>query len=194
MRSEADIEQRLAQYRELVLRWNRRVALISRKTPIESLNRLISHSLEGEAVLPAGTEKVIDVGSGAGFPGVLIAIKRPGTQVELVERSEKKSIFLSEVKRTLDLDNATVIHESFEPAMLDVTVRTAITAMAVGDYVKLAESVAVRMKEGDGILLFIAEEVAVRMSKKAGLRLGKWKKLSGSDQTGVAWLEKGDTI
>ena len=194
MRSEADFELRLAKYRELVLRWNRRVALISRKTPIESLNRLISHSLEGEAVLPPGTQKVIDVGSGAGFPGVLIAMKRPGTQVELVERSENKSIFLREVKRTLGLDNATVIHESFEPAMLDVTVRTAIAAMAVGEYGKLVESVAVRMKEGDGILLFIAEKVAKRIVKKAGLRLGKWKKLSGSDQTGVAWLEKGDTI
>jgi len=188
--SDAGFEEALIRYKDLVLRWNKRIALVSRKTPRESLNRLIRHSLEGEAMLPKGIERVMDVGSGAGFPGVLIAMKRPETRVELVERSERKSIFLREVKRTLGLRNAEVIQESFVPSMMEGTNRTALTAMAVGEYGKLALSVAERMKEGQGLLLFVAEKVALRIAEEAGFSVKRWEKLSGRDRTGVAWLEK----
>jgi 16S rRNA (guanine527-N7)-methyltransferase len=182
---------KLEVYRSLVLRWNRRIALVSRRTPEASLERLISHALEAEEVLPREFGFLIDVGSGAGIPGIPLALRRPSMQVMLVERSRNKCIFLREVKRILELENVEVVEAEFTPAMLEGRSETAVTALALGDYARLARTCSPVMREGDGMLLFVARNLAEEIASAEGFLLKGWRGLSGRDRTGAAWLAKG---
>ena len=97
-------------YINLLLKWNSRVNLTAVRDPAQIVQRHFGESffaasrlLESDA--PAS---VIDFGSGAGFPGVPIAMLRPKSQVVLIESNGKKAAFLNEVIRALRLENATV--------------------------------------------------------------------------------------
>jgi 16S rRNA (guanine527-N7)-methyltransferase len=188
--SVSGLEERISLYKDLVLRWNSRISLIGRKNPEAALTRLINHSLEGEKALPEGIELLVDVGSGAGLPGIPMALKRPGMQVKLVERSANKCVFLREVRRSLGLANVEIVEEGFEPSMLAVIERKALTALAVGNYVEIAKGVAPVLKEGDGLLLFVSMELAGEIAETGLFSLDSWRVLSGGDRTGVAWLTK----
>ena len=97
-------------YIDLLLKWNSRVNLTAVRDPAQIVQRHFGESfftaswlLESDAVA-----SVVDLGSGAGFPGVPIAMLRPKSQVVLIESNGKKAAFLNEVIRALRLENATV--------------------------------------------------------------------------------------
>lgn len=90
-------------YFELLLRWNQRMNLTAVRDPTEILRR---HFLESIAVahsLPAGISTLLDFGSGAGFPGLPIAICKPQIAVTLAESQLKKAAFLREAVRTVGI-------------------------------------------------------------------------------------------
>src|ERR1700733_4083070 len=105
--SEIQIGQ-LYQHYELLLRWNERMNLTTVKPGSETVIRHYCESLFFGAHLPASEDKisVLDLGSGAGFPGIPMAIFRPGWHVTLVEASQRKAVFLRESSR--HLGNVTV--------------------------------------------------------------------------------------
>ena len=80
--------------------------LVSRSALDELEERHIPESIGLAALLPTGTlqQRLIDVGSGGGFPGIVIAIVRPDIQVTLLDARKKKTEFLEAVARELDLD------------------------------------------------------------------------------------------
>jgi 16S rRNA (guanine527-N7)-methyltransferase len=88
----------LAHYRELAL-WNRRTNLIGPGTREEILARHYGESLAALPLLPAGARHGLDLGSGAGFPGLVLAAARPGLEMTLVESRERKWAFLSAAAR-----------------------------------------------------------------------------------------------
>lgn len=95
--SEAQIH-RLRDHYELLCRWNARINLTSVRTPRDVVTRHFAESLFLADRLPSvGT--VVDVGSGAGFPGVPISVARPGLKVTLVDSNGKKAAFLQEAVR-----------------------------------------------------------------------------------------------
>src|SRR5690242_20650422 len=102
----------LESHYNLLARWNQRMNL----TRIESLEDAVRfHYCESLFVatrLPAGPLKIVDVGSGAGFPGIPIAILRPESDVTLVEAHKRKSVFLGEASR--NLGNVNVVAERAE--------------------------------------------------------------------------------
>lgn len=113
----------------LLQRWNQRINL----TAIRDPRRIVTHHfLDSIAVLaalrntgtdlPAGTS-VVDVGSGAGFPGAVVSLLRPTWRVVLVERVQKKASFLIELRRALGL--------SFEVRCCDVSEVTETFDVAV---------------------------------------------------------------
>ena len=96
----------LETYEQLIRRWNARGNLVSRR----DLGRLRDrHVLDSLSLLPWWSGSLADVGSGAGFPGVPMAIARPESPVTLVERSERKFRFLQQVVIELALGNVRVI-------------------------------------------------------------------------------------
>jgi len=91
----------LWQHYELLVRWNRVVNLTGISRLEEALMRHYCESLFVALHLPAEPVSVLDVGSGAGFPGVPMAIYRPDCLVTLTESHQRKAAFLREATRSL---------------------------------------------------------------------------------------------
>lgn len=107
---------RLGRYYEELCRWNRKTNLVSARATPEALLEL--HFLDSLTLLPVVDEqllkrehtRLLDIGSGAGFPGLVLAAARPALSVHLVEPRAKRALFLRHMTRTLAAKN-TRVHE-----------------------------------------------------------------------------------
>ena len=90
---------RLSIYAERLIKWNSAINLVAKPT----LNNLWTrHFLDSAQLLghvPSGARTWVDIGSGAGFPGLVVAIMRPDIEMTLVESDRRKSVFLTEAAR-----------------------------------------------------------------------------------------------
>ena len=77
------------------------------------------------------TQKVLDIGSGAGFPGLIIAINKPKTQIIMSEKNKKKAYFIRKMIRTLQLRNATILDKATTPNLITQNKFDVITARAL---------------------------------------------------------------
>jgi len=103
----------LTAYGQAILKASREMNVVSRR----SLNRLGEHFVDSAALLSFADPRegsFGDLGSGAGFPGVVVAIMRPEARVTLVDSRRTKIVFLKDVKRRLGLENVTVVHARLE--------------------------------------------------------------------------------
>jgi len=89
-------------YLTLLEKWQRRINLVSNSTLTNAWQRHILDSGQLAAYCPPQTQHILDVGSGAGFPGLVLAIMG-GVTVDLVESNQRKAVFLSTVIRELGL-------------------------------------------------------------------------------------------
>jgi 16S rRNA (guanine527-N7)-methyltransferase len=101
-----------AAYLALLEKWQKSVNLVARKTLDIAWQRHILDSGQLVRYLPDGCKMILDVGSGAGFPGLVLSIMQDAT-VHLVESDHKKTVFLQMVIRELDL-TAIVHNERIE--------------------------------------------------------------------------------
>lgn len=105
--------QQISTYIDLLLRWNARINLTAIRDPEEIVTRHFGESLFlASHLFPDPTQietTVIDIGSGAGFPGIPLKIWDPAISLTLVESNHKKATFLREVVRALTLTNVNVI-------------------------------------------------------------------------------------
>ncbi|MCI9115930.1 MAG: 16S rRNA (guanine(527)-N(7))-methyltransferase RsmG [Acutalibacter sp.] len=129
-------------YMELLLEWNEKVNLTAITEPKEIVEK---HFLDSLSLLPACSikqgAKVIDVGTGAGFPGIPLKIMRPDIHLTLLDSLNKRLIFLGEVCKALGL-SSTRIHKRAEEAGLDKKLRESFdmaTARAVAPLPVLCE-------------------------------------------------------
>jgi 16S rRNA (guanine527-N7)-methyltransferase len=141
--------QRLEVYRDLLLRWNARINLISRSDAPHVWPRHIADSLQLAALIPGGTERAIDLGSGAGFPGLVLAIAT-GIAFDLIESDQRKAAFLREAVRLTDapakVHAVRIEVANVEPALL-------VTARALAPLPALL-GLAHRFLLPDGVALF----------------------------------------
>jgi len=86
---------------ELLVLWNRKLNLARIGSRAEAIERHYNESLFLAPYLPAGPLKIADIGSGAGFPGLPVAVARPDCSVTLMESRQKKAAFLREASRGL---------------------------------------------------------------------------------------------
>jgi 16S rRNA (guanine527-N7)-methyltransferase len=102
----------LIEYLALLEKWNR----VYNLTAIRDAEKMVSvHLLDCLAVLPhLGGGRVLDVGSGAGLPGIPLAVAKPGIHVSLLDSSHKKAAFLKQAVAELRLKNADVVCERVE--------------------------------------------------------------------------------
>jgi 16S rRNA (guanine527-N7)-methyltransferase len=103
---------KLIDYLGLLSHWNKAFNL----TAIRDSNEMLSkHLLDSLGVLPyVGEGLILDVGSGAGLPGIPLAIAMPGSRFVLIDSNGKKTRFLTQVKITLGLDNVEVVNQRIE--------------------------------------------------------------------------------
>lgn len=118
-------EQLLA-YLELLLKWNAKTNLTAIREPEQIVRRHFGESLALAQLVDelAGIETAGDLGSGAGFPGLPLAIFCPEIKVTLIESQNKKATFLKEVVRALDLPNVSVLNQRAEEVALKFDLTT----------------------------------------------------------------------
>lgn len=124
----ADATERLLDYVELLARWNSVYNLTAVRDPADMIER---HLLDSLAVVPfVRGDSLADLGSGAGLPGIPLAILEPHRQHALIDSNGKKTRFLREAVRTLGLTNARVAESRIE-ALGEDAQYDAITARAL---------------------------------------------------------------
>jgi len=108
----ATLPQQVLQYLALLLKWNRAYNLTAVRDPQEMIPR---HVLDSLVVLPyVRGPAVLDVGTGAGLPGLLLALARPDWQFSLLDSNAKKTRFITQVVIELGLSNVTVVCQRVE--------------------------------------------------------------------------------
>ena len=103
----AELLEKLSAYLDLLVRWNARTNLTAVRDPEEMVTRHFGESLFAGRLLArllGDGDRVLDFGSGAGFPGLPIKLLVPGLQVTLAESQGKKATFLREAQRSLGVD------------------------------------------------------------------------------------------
>jgi 16S rRNA (guanine527-N7)-methyltransferase len=128
----------LERYLDLLEKWNR----VYNLTAIRERSRMVTHHLlDSLAVLPhVHGPRVLDVGSGAGLPGIPIAIAGPALHVTLLESNHKKSAFLTQAVAELQLANVQVVTERIESWQTETRFDTIVSrAFAeLGEFASLA--------------------------------------------------------
>jgi 16S rRNA (guanine527-N7)-methyltransferase len=127
--------ERLFIYYEELKRWSRKINLIAKETADEQI--IENHFLDSLTLLPqlAGRVHLLDVGSGAGFLGLVCKAARPDITLTLVEPRLKRVSFLRHIARTLQLEDVSVLacRIEDEAALPSATAFTHITSRAVTD-------------------------------------------------------------
>ena len=117
-------------------KWNAAYNLSGIRNAEEIVTR---HLLDALTVLPFVSGRVVDVGSGAGIPGLMLAIANPQLQVVVLDSAGKKARFMRHAIRTLSLKNAEVFEgraENYEPAaMFEIVISRAFASLA--DFLRL---------------------------------------------------------
>jgi 16S rRNA (guanine527-N7)-methyltransferase len=113
----ADIHERLIKYVALLEKWNR----VYNLTAVRGAQQIVSHHLlDSLAVAPhVGAQTLLDVGSGAGLPGIPLALALPRMRVTLLDANQKKAAFLRQAVIELALENVNVVcgrAETWQPA------------------------------------------------------------------------------
>lgn len=132
-----DTQRRLLDYIALIEKWNR----VYNLTAIREPEKMVSHHLlDSLAVAPhLRAKRLLDVGSGAGLPGIPLALAKPETQVTLLDSNHKKAAFLNQAVMELSLKNAEVCSERVESWQsenrFDVIISRAFADM--GEFVRI---------------------------------------------------------
>jgi 16S rRNA (guanine527-N7)-methyltransferase len=128
-----EVQQKLLAYMALLQKWNKVYNLTAVRDPLEMVTL---HLLDSLSVLPyVNSKNLLDVGSGGGLPGVVLAICKPELQVTTIDAVQKKVIFMRQVKGELGLDNLTSVHarvEDFKPvAPFEIVISRAFSEIAL---------------------------------------------------------------
>ena len=146
------------EYKTLLSKWNEKINLVSENTLVDIWER---HFLDSGQIIKhveASGKRWVDVGSGAGFPGLVVALLLRDRKIDcnlvLVEKNPKKGFFLKEVIRKLNLSVEVVNDniDTLEPLNADI-----LTARAFSELNNLIE-IAFRHRKKEGICLFLKGE------------------------------------
>lgn len=134
----------LTAYVALVEKWQKRVNLVSASTLPDIWDRHIWDSAQLAPLIPAGTRRILDVGSGAGFPGLVLAALCEA-ECHLVESDQKKAVFLRTVVRETGI-RATIHNSRIE--FLSSLAPDVITARALAPLGKLLDLLSAQIRPG----------------------------------------------
>jgi len=128
-----ETEGRLEAYVEILLKWQKAINLIGPATVDDIWSRHILDSAQLLPHIPAGARTLADLGSGAGFPGLVVAAVRPDLEVTLIESDARKAAFLGEAGRRMSLEKQPKIVigriENVPPVKADVVTARALAPL-----------------------------------------------------------------
>ncbi|MFH0778921.1 MAG: 16S rRNA (guanine(527)-N(7))-methyltransferase RsmG [Candidatus Eisenbacteria bacterium] len=155
---------------EELLKWNRRMNLMSQADESRLVARHVLDSLCVLSVVPGlSGKRIVDVGTGAGFPGVVLALWAPDAEIILVESRAKKVAFLNAIRRSLSLANVGVLGSRAEELASSGSLRgTAdlVVVRGVGKTARLTASLLELIKP-DGAVLFYCSARSCRTAGRS---------------------------
>ena len=188
-RVEDQAVDRLALYGDLLERWSERHNLVRFVDRRELVERHLLDATEGVRLL-SGAGRLIDVGSGAGLPGVPLLIARPRWSGVLLEPRQKRWVFLKRVIRELELDAIAVdrrYEDLEEGGSFDL-----VTTRAVGGQPAMLEWARPRLSRNGKVAIWTTLEGEREIEKVAGWRVLSWP-LVGLDRGRLVSLRKCST-
>lgn len=184
---EAGLRALHVHYQEL-RRWNRRLSLIGPGTVEAVVERHYAESLCGLELIPGGRQSLVDLGSGAGFPGFVLAAARPELEVFLVEARERKWAFLEAARRRAAL-SCTCLNVRVGPGLpsgipdrIDV-----LTVRAVRLEARILDPLLPRLRAGSSIVLWTGEGESIVVP---GFELARERRVAGSRSRRVVELKR----
>lgn len=165
VRTATDLTSGINKYIELLLKWNRTVSLTTVTRVDEILRFHFGESLFALPMLPVEKSRLADVGSGAGFPGIPLAMARPALDVKLIEPNAKKFAFLNEVIRQLGLDNVSAVRGRTSDLPSSLERLEVVTARAVGQFDELIGWAKAKATPRGKLILWVGAEDAKHISK-----------------------------
>lgn len=159
--TEQQLDQCAAHY-ELLCRWNPRVNLTRIIAPREAAKLHYAESIFGAQFIEQGPT-VLDIGSGAGFPAIPLAIMRPDLKVTALEANQKKSLFLKEAKDELGLANLRIATARLEE--VDWAAYQLLTSRALEKAETVFQSVIESMAGPQRLMLYCAADLAAKLEK-----------------------------
>ena len=139
---QADTVVRFLTYLFELKKWNRAYNLTALKNDRDIIIKHFFDSLLFLKAFPEGSGNICDVGSGAGFPGIPIAIIRPDISITLVEPSRKKCAFLRNIKKVINLNNVAVLEarvEDIKDSDFNIAVTRAL--FSINEFIKKTKHV-----------------------------------------------------
>jgi 16S rRNA (guanine527-N7)-methyltransferase len=158
----ADQVGQLLAYLDLLAQWNQKINLTAIRDPEECVTRHFGQSLYLARHFQL-SGRLLDIGSGAGFPGLALKIAFPTLRVTLLEPVAKKRAFLKEVARTCSMESVEVRSERLEQftASAEAAKFDAATSRAVGQLAKLVPLAAECLKPGGRLFLWVGRQAGI---------------------------------
>ena len=161
-----------------ILKFNKAHNIVGRFSEEEILSLDV---LDCETILEhiKPSQKVLDIGSGAGLPGLIIAINQPKTQITMSEKNKKKAYFIRKMIRTLQLTNATILDKATTPNLIIQNKFDVITARALATAPSIVNMAEHLLNRGGKFILMkgslekINEEVAQLNNNKYSYTIHK---------------------
>jgi len=166
--AQPELCQKIQSYVDLLLLWNQRIGLTTVTQPQEIVARHFGESVLAAQVFGVERGRLADLGSGAGFPGLVLRMACPGLEVVLIEANRRKCVFLAEVCRRLQLSRVDIRTSRFEelaPAALGVDY---ITVRALRITETLLEWASHALKPSGKLILWLGLEDANRVQQMRG--------------------------
>jgi len=181
---------KLTKHYSLMRRWNQRINLTRIIEPRKAAKRHYAESLFGARFI-AGAKSVLDIGSGAGFPAIPIAVARTGIRVMALEANNKKSLFLKEAKDELELGNLEVVTERLEE--FDWSGYDSLTSRALDRADSTLPALIERLTANQRLILFCAPELVEKLKRDARVNHLEVNSIPMSDERLVAIFHSFET-
>lgn len=181
----AHLASGIRKYIELLLKWNRTVSMTTVTKVDQILEFHFGESLFALPMLPVEKSRLADVGSGAGFPGIPLAMARPCLQVTLIEPNARKFAFLNEVIRTLEIENAVPFRGRMADFHCKNELLDVVAARALGQLDELLEWARMQLKPSGSFVLWLGHEDALKVSTDPRFAWGDPQRVPGAERRTV---------
>jgi 16S rRNA (guanine527-N7)-methyltransferase len=172
----------LSKYLNLLIKWQRSQRLIGSDDPMWIVDNVIVDSLLFKRALPEGVTRLADVGSGAGIPGIPLAVVLPEVAVTLIEARQKRGSFLAAALRELGLRNCTLVNQRLEDVRDDLSGRfDAVVLRCAGNPIALLRDLGAVVVRG-GVV------VASGPPERFEVSVGDWLEVDGPNGMRRFWV------
>lgn len=171
----------LYKYLNLLIKWQKSQRLIGSDKPMWIVDNVIVDSLLFRRALPTDIASLADVGSGAGIPGIPLAVVLPDVKVTLIEARQKRASFLAAAIRELSLRNCTLLNHRLEDIREHAGRFDAVVMRCAGSPTALLPHLSAIVSPR-GVV------VASGPPKRIAVPVGDWLEVEGPDGTRRFWI------